>query len=202
LKKASLILLCCLLLAAPPVCGKSGTPFNPLTDIHWGEIDFTVEGPCFCPRPPPVFIETGIIVSYWEPFLLIDTSSIAFYSAMLGESVGGTLTDELGGQEQEFGCGGYRQRIDLRPGPCLSPSSDGPDLQRNDYGSWWSEYDPMWQNDELSFMIHPEAALFANKDMVMACMADATAANIGWPLDFMPWCVGSGGSRLSDDRPC
>ena len=47
---------------------KSGDPFNSATDVHWDEIDFQVEGICICPRPPPVFFETGIIVSYWEPF--------------------------------------------------------------------------------------------------------------------------------------
>ena len=47
-------------------------------------------------------------------------------------------------------------------------------------------------NSLISF--HPEAALFANKEMQMACMLDAAAVNLGFPLDFMPWCVGSGGS--------
>jgi len=41
---------------------------------------------------------------------------------------------------------------------------------------WLSEYDAQWQNDEFSVFIHPEAALFANKAMQMACMADAAAA--------------------------
>ena len=59
---------------------------------------------------------------------------------------------------------------------------------------WWSEYDSMWQSDELSALIHPEVTLYANKAMQMACMSDAAAVNAGWPLDFMPWCVGSGGS--------
>ena len=69
----SRFLVLCILLAPSPSLAKSGTSFNPITDIHWGEIDFTIEGVCFCPRPPPVFMETGIIVSYWEPFLLLDT---------------------------------------------------------------------------------------------------------------------------------
>jgi conjugal transfer pilus assembly protein TraU len=43
-------------------------------------------------------------------------------------------------------------------------------------------------------VITPEAAMFATKAMQLACMADATAVNLGYTLDFMPWCIGSGGS--------
>ena len=93
-------LLVILLLTAVPALAKTGVPFNPLTDIHWEEIGFTIEGVCVCPRPPPLFVEPGLVVSYWEPFLLLDTSSVAFYSAMLGQSMGGSLLDELGGKNK------------------------------------------------------------------------------------------------------
>ena len=69
------MLVVCLLFLAPFYAhGKGGVPFNPITDIHWSEIDFTVEGLCFCPRVWGV--EVGLIVSYWEPFLLLDTSRL------------------------------------------------------------------------------------------------------------------------------
>lgn len=174
--------------------GKSGEAFNLITDVHWEEIDFKIEGICICPRPPPVFFETGLIVSYWEPFLLEDTVSVAFYSAMLGISIGSSVIDELGGKNKSSDAAEIANEstfaqahgwlIPMLPYPC----------NRNDYGMWMTEYDAMWQNDELSAIIHPEAALYANKEMQMACMADAAAVNVGWPLDIMPWCVGSGGS--------
>ena len=196
MKRSADLMLACgfLLLFTISAFGKSGTSFNPITDIHWDEIDFTIEGVCFCPRPPPVFMETGIIISYWEPFLLLDTSSIAFYSAMLGSSVGGTLTDELGGKNKSSDAVDIANESTFAQAHAfLLPLMSGV-CQRNDYGTWWSEYDAMWQNDELAALLTPEASLFANKAMVMACMADATAANACWPLDAMPWCVGSGGS--------
>jgi conjugal transfer pilus assembly protein TraU len=59
-----------------------------------------VEGICICPRPPPVYYEKGIIISYWEPFLLIDTVSVANYSLYEGKMVGTSLIDELGGKNQ------------------------------------------------------------------------------------------------------
>lgn len=182
------------LLAGTSAYGKSGVPFNPLTDIHWEEIEFQVEGVCVCPRPPPVFFEPGLIVSYWEPFLLADTVSEPFYSPLLGQSFGTAAIDELGGKNKSSDASEIANEstfaqahaflLPLMPGIC----------NRYDYGMWLTEVDALWQSDELSMIIHPEAALYANKVMQMACMADATAVNIGWPLDFMPWCLGSSGS--------
>jgi conjugal transfer pilus assembly protein TraU len=59
---------------------------------------------------------------------------------------------------------------------------------------WWSEYDAQWQNGRLSAIIHPEAMLYGNKAMQLACMTDAKMVNRGLPLDFMSWCIGSSGS--------
>ncbi len=186
-------LLALLLLTAVPALAKTGVPFNPLTDIHWEEIGFTIEGVCVCPRPPPLFVEPGLVVSYWEPFLLLDTSSVAFYSAMLGQSMGGSLLDELGGKNKSSDAVDVANESTFAQAHAfLLPLMVGL-CARDDYGTWWSEFDPLWQSDELAALLTPEAALFANKAMVLACTADAVAANAGWPLDAMPWCLGSGG---------
>ena len=67
-----------LLLTAALALAKTGIPFNPLTDIRWEALGFTIEGACVCPRPPPLFVEPGLVVSHWGPFLLLDASSVAF----------------------------------------------------------------------------------------------------------------------------
>ncbi len=173
---------------------KGGIPFNPLTDIHWKEINFQIEGVCECPRPPPIFVEPGIIISYWEPFLLIDTVATPNYSPFLGMSIGASPLDMLGGKNNSSSAADYANESTFAQAHAYLLPLMPPICNRFDYGMWWSELDPMWQSDELSMFIHPEAALYANKAMQLACMADATAVNIGMPLDFMPWCVGSGGS--------
>ncbi len=189
-----LLALAALFLSASLAQAKSGVSFNAATDIQWQEVQFTIEGPCFCPRPPPIFVEEGMIVSYWEPFLLLDTSATAFYSAMMGKYVGKSAVDELGGKNKSSDAVDIANESTFAQAHAfLLPLMTGI-CQRNDYGAWWSEYDAMWQNDELAAILTPEASLFASKAMVMACMTDATAANLGWPLDFMPWCLGSGGS--------
>lgn len=188
------IIFLLVLFQSSSAAGKAGVPFNPLTDINWEEIELQVEGVCICPRPPPIFYVPGLIVSYWEPFLLEETVSVPFYSPMVGASVGSSLIDELGGKNKSSDSAeianestfaqAHGYLVPLMTGLC----------GRYDYGIWMTEYDALWQNDELSIIIHPEAALYANKVMQMACMADAAAVNIGWPLDFMPWCIGSSGS--------
>ena len=188
------ILLVSLFLHNPVNAEKSGEAFNSVTDVHWEEIDFQVEGICICPRPPPIYYEEGIIISYWEPFLLEDTVSVAHYSPYQGESMGSAAIDELGGKNKSSDSVDIANESTFAQAHAyLVPLMYG-ECDRNDYGMWWSEYDSLWQDDELSAIIHPEAVLFANKAMQMACMADAEMVNLGFTLDFMPWCIGSGGS--------
>ena len=59
--------------------------------------------------------------------------------------------------------------------------------------AWASELDPAWLDDELTFLLNPEAALFANLPAQAACAADCAAASAGLPLDPMFWCAGCQG---------
>jgi len=56
-----------------------------------------------------------------------------------------------------------------------------------------SEVDPTWNNDELAFFTHPEAAAVANPAAIGACAVDATAASVDYPMDELFWCAGSWG---------
>lgn len=173
---------------------KSGDSFNIASDVHWDEIELRFEGICICPRPPPIYYEEGEIWEYWEPFLVEGTVSMANYSAYQGKQTGSSLIDELGGKNKSSDSVDIANESTFAQGHAyLFPMMYG-FCKHKDYGMWWSEYDSMWQNDELSAVITPEAALYANKAMQMACMADAAAVNLGYPLDFMPWCIGSSGS--------
>lgn len=174
---------------------NAGTPFNPLTDIHYGEIELTFLGICICPRPPPIFYEEGEIWTYWEPFAAVDTVSTPFYSAFIGSSIGGSLIDELGGTNATQDAVNIANEVNFAQAHAYPiPLLNWLLCNRYDYPFWITEFDPQWNNDELSMLIHPEAALYANPVMQMACMADATATNLGATLDVMPWCIGSGGS--------
>jgi conjugal transfer pilus assembly protein TraU len=57
-----------------------------------------------------------------------------------------------------------------------------------------TELDPLWNADELSFILNPEAVLFGNPIAQAACAADCTAATAGFPLNSLFWCGGCQGS--------
>jgi len=184
-----------------PALGKGGVPFDPITDVHWGEIEFAIVGVCFCPKlegfPPKIVMVPGLVLEYWEPFLLEETVSTPFYSPMLGEATATALLDELGGKNNSSNSVESANESTFTQAHAYLAPITGliPMLCSSwDYGAWVSEFDPTWQSDELAAIITPEAALYANPVMQMACMADAAAVNIGWPLDDMPWCIGSSGS--------
>ena len=57
-----------------------------------------------------------------------------------------------------------------------------------------TEIDPLWQDDELTAIINPEAVLFANPLALAACAADCVAATAKLPIDPLFWCAGCQGT--------
>jgi len=200
-KPCRLILALWLIFAATPAFAKSGTSFNQASDVNWDDVDFKFLGICICPRPPPKFYETGEIYQYWDPSIFIDTASIANYSAYLGsggEDNTGSINDILGGKNASSDAASIANESTFFQAHAFIYSlMDQMDLCTNDdMGAWWTEYDAMWQDDYLAATITPEVGLYANKAMQMLCMTDAAAVNVGFPLDAMPWCIGSSGSTF------
>lgn len=192
--KNKLLSVCCLLAlwTTPAWALKSGTPFILASDVNWGEISLTITGICFCPKGWTV--DVGVVWQYWEPFLLIDTSSSANYSAMLGEGGTDTLNNVINGRNSSSSGKEVNESTFYQAHGFLLPLMVYQPCDRTDYGAWWSEFDSTWQNDELAAVIEPEATIYANIAMQLSCEADAVATNLGSPLDAMPWCIGSGGS--------
>ena len=60
--------------------------------------------------------------------------------------------------------------------------------------AYMTELDPLWNADELSFILNPEAALFGNPIAQAACAADCAATSAGFPMDMLFWCGGCQGS--------
>jgi len=57
----------------------------------------------------------------------------------------------------------------------------------------FSELDPTWNNAELGFFAHPEAAWLTSPPAQAACLADGVSASAGVPLDEVFWCAGTWG---------
>lgn len=157
--------------------------------------DFTKGIFCKCFDPFP---RIGIPISYWEPHSTIDVSNIPNCSPTLGmpipiDIVAGSSFQEINKQNKQ-NAESY-QIIYIR-NPifeyleiftdviCGNPSN------KMDIG-YISSIDPLWQNDMWSSVINPDAFLFANPIAQFACIADATTAQFGYPLDPLYWCLGS-----------
>src|SRR3546814_18112862 len=54
--------------------------------------------------------------------------------------------------------------------------------------AYMTELDPLWADDELSFIINPEAVLFGNPIAQAACAADCVLASAGFANDLLFWC--------------
>ena len=60
--------------------------------------------------------------------------------------------------------------------------------------AYLTELDPMWNDDELTFIFNPDVALFGNLAARAACAADCVSATAGFPSNTLFWCAGCQGS--------
>lgn len=56
-----------------------------------------------------------------------------------------------------------------------------------------TELDPLWADSETTFILNPDAALYANPVGQVACAVDCVAATAGFPLNSLYWCAGCQG---------
>ena len=151
---------------------------------------------CVCSDPFP---RLGLKVSLWEPIALVETTSIPGCIPSFGFHLPVSLYP-MGfgsqGVDPDYSHNTYQLHYWKFPVfavlgmfldfVCLEGGD--PDL------AYMSEVDPLWQNDVWNAILNPEALLVANPIAQMSCMVDSAAANLGFPLDFMWWCLGSWGS--------
>ena len=213
----SFVLLACLLAANQAAAQScSGRFVNPITDVCWeclfpisiGPVDITAIGGapdtpnpaspiCFCGSPIP---RVGLSLGVWEPARLVDVSrepwcfpNLGGLSMNPGIPAGRGRTASSGGD----GAGGSVWHAHYYRYPLLNWIGALLDLGCLESGgfdiAWTSELDPAWLDDELSFLLNPEAALFGNLPAQAACAADCAAASTGLPLDPLFWCAGCQG---------
>ena len=159
---------------------------------------------CVCPFPPPIFYRVGISISFWEPARLIETVKDPFCFPFLGMSIydGMANTGELCGTNDEEG--GNQEsattfsQVHYMIFPVWAMMELLTDLVCVESGgfdvAYMTEFDPLWNDDELMFALQPEALLFANPVAQFSCMADSASSNIGLPIPELFWCIGTHGS--------
>ena len=65
--------------------------------------------------------------------------------------------------------------------------------------AYLTEVDPLWNDDELTLILNPDAVLFANPIAIAACAADCVAATVGFGLNTLFWCAGCQGGLYPMD---
>lgn len=204
--------------AAP---GCHGRLLNPLTDICWQCIfpisvagvpvsspgqtpNGDVQPPpvCTCPAPPPLFVRVGVGVSFWEPVRISEVVRQPLCSPTLGGVQLGSINASRGSNNVRFNDAGeafyHVHWLEYPIFDWLNLSQTfGPNCQTPVAfdALYLTELDPLWDSDELSFLVNPEAALFANPAAQQLCAADSTkAAATQFGFDALFWCSGSQGS--------
>jgi len=200
----------------------TGRMINPLSDICWscvfpisigafevvpGETPDTENFPspiCICPAPPPQYERIGLAVGYWEPIRLIDVTKAPFCFVGLGGKTIGSNKKKGSGAAPGPGVGDgtelnkafwhlhwYQYPVFMLIGEVMDDmcqeDTSGFDI------TYITEYDAMWQDDELSFIITPESILFGNLVAQAACAVDCLSATFWLPLDPLFWCAGCHG---------
>ncbi|MBF0367536.1 MAG: TraU family protein [Oligoflexia bacterium] len=193
---------------------------NPITDICWscmfpiqiGTIkmnpvkendNFDPPPPmfCSCPAPPPILKRVGVGISFWEPARIAEVVRTPMCSPTLNGVVLGKLPVPAGTHSKTKNTVGEAfYHVHWIQYPVLNwlgmMISGGACFVSETFDiAYFSEVDPFWDDDEVSFILNPEAVLFANPIAQAACAADSIkAATTGFGLDILFWCSGSQGS--------
>lgn len=198
---------------------------NPITDVDWDALFPMTIGPvpvipgelpdtanpkspiCICQMA--VGYRIGITFGYWEPFSLVDITRKPFCMVNLGgfaldvgsmsHNVGSTTAKTLKqGKGSFYWAHWYKYPLLW----WLNILTNVGCLETGDFDiAYLTELDPLWNDDQLSFVINPEAALFGNVIAQTACAADAAKTITGkfLPIDSLFWCLGSQGSSYPLD---
>ncbi|MDA0910339.1 MAG: conjugal transfer pilus assembly protein TraU [Proteobacteria bacterium] len=191
---------------------------NPITDICWdcmfpitiGSTDVAAGSypdttnpaspVCICPVPPPVYERVGVTIGFWEPFALVDVTRDPYCMVNMGVQL--HVKDQgLGGSEMPAADGrGAFYYVHWYKYPViywLQIITSVACVQAGEFDlAYMTELDPTWNDDELGFVLNPEATLFSNPITQAACVADSliTTTDQATAIDALFWCMGSQGS--------
>ncbi|MDF3047704.1 MAG: conjugal transfer protein [Candidatus Midichloriaceae bacterium] len=204
-----------ILLCSQSVQAKcTGRFANPITDVCWecifpisigGVKLFSSDNPdtdnpslpiCACGVPVP---RVGFAAGFWEPVRLVDVTKTPFCFPNLGgiEFNPGVKVG-TGSVSRSSSHGTSSWHIHWYAYPLLywlELLVDFACLESAPFDlAYITELDPMWQDDDLTFILNPEAVLFGNPAAQAACAADCVASSAAKPLDSLFWCAGCQGS--------
>ena len=196
---------------------------NPITDVCWdclfpltiGDIElvsgFQADTPnpslpiCECPLSVPPFVQIGLSIGFWEPLRLVDVTKRPYCFVNLGglsidlgigSGPGAVRTAQGHSHESSWYVHWYIYPLLY----WLNILTDVVCLEQSSFDiAYITEVDPLWMDDDLTFILNPEAVLFGNPLAQAACAADCVTASTYLPLDALFWCAGCQGSMYPLD---
>ncbi|MGZ8256875.1 MAG: TraU family protein [Gallionella sp.] len=148
---------------------------------------------CVCGLNP------GLKISFWEPGRHIDVVRKPFCLASMGAEINpgfdapaGTRNKKDHTSTDSF----YQAHWYIDPiMVLLQVLLDDPCLEQNVFDlTYLTEFDPLWNDDEMTTILNPDSFLFGNVIAQLACGADCVASTIGFGLNSLFWCAGCQGS--------
>lgn len=193
----------------------TGRFLNPITDICWtcmlplsiGAVPVADLGQEDIPNPPSPVCScglhpiVGVTLGFWEPARLVEVVRKPFCLVSLGgvdlnpgipapEHARYTRTEGDGDGGSFYQAHFYVDAVMY----WLDVLGDFGCLEKGAFDlAYMTEVDPLWNDDELSLILNPDAVLFANPVAVAACAADCVAASVGFGIKEMFWCAGCQG---------
>ncbi|MEI8055419.1 MAG: conjugal transfer pilus assembly protein TraU [bacterium] len=139
----------------------------------------------------------GLNIGFWEPFATTDVTPDPYCMVNLGFSMdmgnagrGGKKARDPANSGAFYYVHWYKYPLILWLNIITSIGC----MQGGDFDiAYLTELDPTWNDDELGFILNPEATLFGNPIAQAACAADSAKAQTGLPLDELFWCMGTQG---------
>ncbi len=158
--------------------------------------------------PSSVGFRIGLNIGFWEPQALADVTDTPYCMVNLGGHQIKLGHKQSRGGQHHVGQGevGAFYHVHWYKYPLINwlniITSVGC-LQGGDFDvAYLTELDPMWSDSEMSFVLNPEATLFANPVAQTSCAADSIASTLGdkseatqTTRDSLFWCAGSQGSH-------
>lgn len=206
---------------APKMC--NGSFVNPIKDVCWSclfpmsigsisifggsnpDTDNPASPICICPSGAIPIPRIGLTIGYWEPIALVDVTRHPYCMVNLGgiqlPIIGNINTGNVESANADHNNSFYFVHWYIYPLIYwLNILTDAVCLESADFDiAYLTELDPTWHDDELAFIINPEAVVFANPISQMACAADAIKSAVGLPIDMLFWCAGSHGAMYPLD---
>jgi conjugal transfer pilus assembly protein TraU len=198
----------------------TGRWINPISDICWsclfpisifnipiftfGQEDWSTGAPAFCwCQRGPISIP-GVNIGFNEPIRLVEVvRHPGCFPALAGLKIDLGIHSPAHAQSKRDsergdtnGVGFYQVHWYTNPilfviqavihFPCLD-TANGFDL------AYMTEFDPLWDDSESTFILNPDASLFTSVIASAACAVDCVQASIGFGNPALYWCAGCQG---------